>query len=76
MEVNIKYVGCEPTKDEEFLIKKYINFLKKEHPLERDITISFQKNRTGNMTTGVRTDKGVLKILVKDRLNRDILKTL
>ena len=76
MEVTIKYVGCEPSKDEEFLIKKYVNFLKKEHPLERDITISFQKNRTGNMTTGIRTDKGVLKILVKDRLNRDILKTL
>ena len=47
MEVKIKYIGCTPTKGGESLIKEFINFLKKEHPLENDVTISFQKNRTG-----------------------------
>jgi Fe-Mn family superoxide dismutase len=76
MEVKIKYIGCTPTKGGESLIKEFINFLKKEHPLENDVTISFQKNRTGKMTTGSRTSGSLLKILVKDRINRDILKTL
>ena len=76
MKVDIQYIGCTPTKIQENLIKEFINFLKKEHPLKKDITIRFQKKRTGEMTTGSRNNNSVLKILVKDRLNRDILKTL
>jgi Fe-Mn family superoxide dismutase len=76
MTVDIKYVDVEPTKEEKELINKFISQLKKNYPLENDITILFQNNRTGKMTTGIRTDKHELKILVKDRLNRDILRTL
>lgn len=76
MEVKIKYEGCNPTKEEKSLIEKFINNLKRERPLKNDVTIYFQNKRTGTMTTGSRTDTHKLKILVKDRLNRDILKTL
>ena len=76
MNVEIKYEGCEPTKKEENLINKFIGFLKRQHPLKDDITIVFQTKRTGTMTTGSRTNTHKLKILVKDRINRDILKTL
>jgi len=76
MEVEIKYDGCTPTKEEKILINRFINNLKKSHPLNDDVTIVFQTERSEKMTTGVRTNNHKLKILVKDRLNRDILRTV
>jgi Fe-Mn family superoxide dismutase len=76
MEVHIKYNGVDPNKEQESLINKFIDNLKKSHPLKDDITVIFQNKRTGTMTTGSRSDTHKLKILVKDRINRDILKTL
>jgi len=76
MEVNINYDGIDPTKEDKKLINDFILQLKKNYPLENDIDISFQSKRIGTMTTGSRTDKNKLKILVKDRLNRDVMRTL
>jgi Fe-Mn family superoxide dismutase len=76
MKVNITYKGYVPTKEQKSLFEKFIDFLKKSHPLKKDIDIVFTKERYGKMTTGVRTKDDLIKILVKDRLNRDILKTL
>lgn len=76
MEVNINYDGIDPTKEDKKLINDFILQLKKNYPLEDDIDISFQSKRTGTMTTGSSTDNNKLKILVKDRLNRDVMRTL
>ena len=76
MEVHIRYDGVDPNKEQESLINKFIDNLKKSHPLKDDVTLIFQNKRTGAMTTGLRTNNHKLKILVKDRINRDILKTL
>ena len=76
MEVNIEYIGVEPTKSDKVLIDDFITQLKKNYPLKGDIDILFQNKRTGEMTTGSSTNKNKLKILVKDRLNRDVLRTL
>ena len=64
------------SKEQEKLITSFINFLKKELPLENDLTVQFMNKRTGTMTTGSRTNKHRLKIFIKDRLNRDIMRTL
>ncbi len=76
MKVNITYVGYKPTDIQKKLIDKFVNFLKTSHPLKDDIEIILSSKRLGHMTTGARTKDGKLKILVSDRLNRDILKTL
>jgi hypothetical protein len=76
MEVNIKYVGIEPSKEDKKLINNFISQLKRSYPLQNDLDILFQSKRTGEMTTGSRTNKHKLKILVKDRLNRDVMRTL
>jgi Fe-Mn family superoxide dismutase len=76
MDVNIEYIGIEPSKKDKVLINDFISQLKKNYPLKDDIDILFQNERTGTMTTGSRTNKNKLKILVKDRLNRDVLRTL
>lgn len=75
MEVKITY-HSEVTKEQKTLINKFIEFLKKELPLKNDVDVDFLNNRTGKMTTGSRTENSRLKILVKDRINRDILRTL
>jgi len=76
MDVNVEYIGIEPSKEDKVLINDFISQLKKNYPLEDNLDIVFQNKRTGEMTTGSRTDKNKLKILVKDRLNRDVLRTL
>jgi hypothetical protein len=57
-------------------IKEFIQFLQKELPLSTNINISFDVERVGNMTTGVRLAKHDIHVLVKDRLLIDILRTL
>jgi len=64
------------SKEQEKLITSFINFLEKELPLEEDLKVQFMNKRTGTMTTGSRTNNHRLKIYIKDRLNRDILRTV
>ena len=64
------------SKDYEFF-KKFIRFLQENIPLSGELNICFQDNRTGKMTTGSNEiEKRTIKILVMNRLNRDILRTL
>jgi Fe-Mn family superoxide dismutase len=76
MNVEVNYKGINPSDSQKKLLDKFINFLKKSHPLDDDVEVIFTNERFGHMTTGSRTKDGKLKILVKDRLNRDILRTL
>ena len=62
-------------KDKE-LMNKFMKFLQKHYPLKNDITVIFTGERFGDMTTGSRTSNSELKILTKNRLNRDISRTL
>jgi Fe-Mn family superoxide dismutase len=62
-------------KDKDFVLK-FLKFLQKEFPLKEDLSIEFVGERYGEMSTGSRTSKHKLKILAKDRLNRDIMRTL
>jgi hypothetical protein len=76
MNVEISYKGINPSDSQKKLLDKFINFLKISHPLDDDVEVIFTNERFGHMTTGSRTKSAKLKILVKDRLNRDILRTL
>lgn len=76
MNVELKFQGVDPSEKQLNLIKSFINFLKLERPLKNDLTIKFASERENGMTTGQRKKDNTLLILVKDRLNRDILKTI
>jgi Fe-Mn family superoxide dismutase len=76
MRVNKKFVGFNVDSEDEQLLDNFISFLKRKLPLKKDITIEFLKSRYGKMSTGSRTNKHIIKILVKDRMNRDILRTI
>jgi Fe-Mn family superoxide dismutase len=75
MKVSIKYENVDFKKHKDF-VGKFISFLQKEYPLKNDVKIIFLNDRVGDMTTGSRRGDNVIKVLVKDRLNRDILRTL
>ena len=76
MKVLVKQIGNELSKNELNLCFKFMRFLQKEHPLNKDIKILFLNKRVGKMTTGSRDGNNVIKILTKNRLNRDILRTI
>ena len=57
------------------VIKQFVEFINNEIPLTKDVTIHFMGDRTGGMTTGSRL-KSKIKVLVKDRLLIDVLRTL
>ena len=59
------------------IIKKFCNLLMKKMKLSNDLTIEFLNDRKGKMTTGSFLPKeNRIKILSKDRMLADILRTL
>ena len=76
MKITVKHIGCGMNKPDKKLASDFIKFLQKELPLKHDIVVKFLGKKTKDMTTGSRTDSHELNILVKGRLNRDILRTL
>ena len=76
MKVSIKYLKSDIPKKDYKLFEDFIKFLSKKLPLVDDIEIVFTGERYGKMSTGSRTNKHILKILAKNRLNRDIMRTL
>ena len=76
MKVIIKHIDSDIPKDNYEFYNEYINYLQRQYPLKKDVTIIFRGNRTGNMTTGVRNDNSEISVLSKGRMNRDILRTL
>jgi hypothetical protein len=76
MKVIIKHIDSDIPKDNYDFYNDYMNYLQKQYPLKKDVTIIFRGNRTGDMTTGVRNDNSEISVLSKGRMNRDILRTL
>lgn len=76
MKVLVKYKNSGIENERYKFFNKFIKFLQKEYPLKKDITIYFLGDREGKMTTGSRNDKSELKVLCKNRMTRDILRTL
>jgi hypothetical protein len=59
------------------IIKNFILYLQKDLPIKKDLTISFLDKRVGKMTTGSFKNKtNEIKILTKDRMLADVLRTL
>lgn len=77
MKLCIKYKKGLLKKYELDVIKQFIVLLQKENPLDLKVTIEFIANRKGKMTTGSSLEKdSIIKVLFKDRMLADILRTL
>jgi len=76
MLVKVKYKNSGLKDYQKEVIREFIKFINNDTPLIKDFEILFLGERVGHMTTGSRTDKHVLKILSKNRMLIDILRTL
>jgi|688.fasta_scaffold09051_4 Fe-Mn family superoxide dismutase len=76
MNVTFKNINSDISKQEKDLLKTFCKFLQKEYPLKDDLVIHLLGQREGRMTTGSQHKEKGIKILVNNRMNRDILRTL
>lgn len=76
MKIGVSYIGINVGEEKSNVINEFIKFLQRKFPLEEGFKIVFLGERIGKMTTGSRTDKNVLKILAKNRMLIDVLRTL
>ena len=76
MKVTIKHFDSDVPKENYSFFDDFIKYLQKKYPLKKDLTVIFVGDRKGNMTSGQRNNKGELLVLSKNRMNRDILRTL
>lgn len=76
MKVIVKHISSGVNKRHHELLNNFIEFLQKKIPVKHDITVLFLGDRIGGMSTGSRTKEHLLKVLTKNRLNRDICRTL
>jgi len=58
------------------VIKTFIEFIQGETPLKKDVHIMFVDTRDGHMTTGVRRTHHKIKVLARERLLIDVLRTV
>ena len=76
MKVCLKKSGEFPQKNEILVIKKFLQFLQSQIPLNQEVRITFTDSREIPMTTGVRMPDNEIVVLVKGRLLIDILRTI
>lgn len=76
MKVTIKHIDSDIPKENYEFYNDFIKYLQKLYPLNHNVEIKFVGERKGDMTTGQRNSKNELLILSKNRMNRDILRTL
>ena len=75
MKVSFSYENKDFKKHSDF-INKFVKLLQREFPLKNDLKIFFLNQKKGEMSTGSRRGDNVIKVLVGDRMNRDIMRTL
>jgi hypothetical protein len=77
MKVCLKYPKNTLTSKELKVLGKFIQLLQKIMPLSNKIKIVFLDERVGKMTTGsYKKSKHIIKVLIKNRLLADLLRTL
>jgi hypothetical protein len=76
MKVTIKHIDSDVPEENYEFFNNFIKYLQKLYPLKHNVMIKFVGERQGNMTTGQRNTKDELLVLSKNRMNRDILRTL
>ena len=76
MKVEVNYINSGIPEKDYPIVNKFISFLQEKYPLNNDLKIIFLGERTNNMTTGSRNSKHVIRVLSKNRIKRDIFRTI
>jgi len=76
MKVTVKHINSGLTSEDKKMYNDFIKFLNKHYPVNNPLTILFLGKKSGHMSTGSQDMDGTIKVLSKNRLNRDIMRTL
>lgn len=76
MEVIVKHIDSGLTSEDKKMYNDFIKFINKHYPVPNKLKILFLGEKTGQMSTGSQNTNGEIKVLSKNRLNRDIMRTL
>jgi Fe-Mn family superoxide dismutase len=76
MKVTVKHIDSGLSSEDKKMYNDFIKFLNKHYSVNNPLTILFLGKKTGNMSTGSQNMNGEIKVLSKNRLNRDIMRTL
>jgi len=76
MNVTVKHIDSGLSSEDRKMYNDFIKFLNSHYPVKNNLTIIFLGKKMGQMSTGSQNMEGVLKVLSKNRLNRDIMRTL
>jgi len=76
MKVTVKHNNSGLTSEDKKMYNDFIKFLNKNYPVDKELTILFLGKKSGHMSTGSQNINGTIKVLSKNRLNRDIMRTL
>jgi hypothetical protein len=76
MKVIVHHYDKEVSKNKKTVIDNFLKFLYKEYQVKNNVEIHFMPYRSGEMTTGSRSQDNVIKVLTKNRITRDILRTI
>ncbi len=76
MNVTVKYIDSGLTSEDKKMYNDFIKFINKHYPVPNELKIFFLGKQIGHMSTGSQNTNGVIKVLAKNRLNRDIMRTL
>ena len=75
MKVKIVNKNSGLSQDKMDVLQTFIIYCQETSPLKKDVTITFLGERIGKMTTGSEIS-GTIKVLAKNRMVMDILKTI
>ena len=75
MKVKIVNKNSGLSQDKMDVLQTFIIYCQETSPLKKDVTITFLGERIGKMTTGSEIS-GTIKVLAKNSMVRDILKTI
>ena len=76
MKVTVKHIDSGLTSEDKKMYNNFIKFINSKYPVTNHLTILFLGKKSGQMSTGSQNMNGEIKVLSKNRLNRDIMRTL
>jgi len=76
MKVTVKHIDSGLSSEDKKMYNDFIKFINSKYPVGNPLTILFLGKKSGVMSTGSQNMNGEIKVLSRNRLNRDIMRTL
>ena len=76
MKVTVKHIDSGLSSEDKKMYNDFIKFINSKYPVGNPLTILFLGKKSGHMSTGSQNMNGEIRVLARNRLNRDIMRTL